>query len=63
ARAFSALRAVRGGRAYTMDGNAFVNRPGPRLVDTAELFAAAIRGDLTPFGDALASVTVGVEAP
>ena len=48
ARAFAALRAVRDGRAYAMDGNAFVNRPGPRLVDTAELFAAAIAGDLGP---------------
>ena len=42
--AFASLRAVREGRAYAMDGNAFVNRPGPRLVDTAELFAAAIAG-------------------
>jgi iron complex transport system substrate-binding protein len=45
ARAFAALRAVRSGRAYVMDGNAFVNRPGPRLVDSAELFAAAIAGE------------------
>jgi iron complex transport system substrate-binding protein len=44
AAAFASLRAVREGRAYAMDGNAFVNRPGPRLVDTAELFAAAIAG-------------------
>ncbi|MDQ6943791.1 MAG: ABC transporter substrate-binding protein [Candidatus Eremiobacteraeota bacterium] len=48
AEAFATLRAVREGRAYAMDGNAFVNRPGPRLVDTAELFAAAIAGDLNP---------------
>jgi iron complex transport system substrate-binding protein len=48
AHAFASLRAVREGRAYAMDGNAFVNRPGPRLVDTAELFAAAIAGDLEP---------------
>ena len=48
AKAFATLRAVREGRAYAMDGNAFVNRPGPRLVDTAELFAAAIAGDLGP---------------
>ncbi len=46
ARAFAGLRAVRAGRAYAMDGNAFVNRPGPRLVDTAELFASAIAGEL-----------------
>lgn len=45
ANAFASLRAARDGRAYAMDGNAFVNRPGPRLVDTAELFAAALAGD------------------
>jgi iron complex transport system substrate-binding protein len=45
AQAFASMRAVRTGRAYAMDGNAFVNRPGPRLVDTAELFAAAIAGE------------------
>ncbi|MBV8299554.1 MAG: cobalamin-binding protein [Candidatus Eremiobacteraeota bacterium] len=58
ARAFEALRAVRAGRAYAMDGNAFVNRPGPRLVDTAELFAAAIEGNVPPQSgsSALASI-------
>lgn len=56
ARAFAALRAVREGRAYAMDGNAFVNRPGPRLVDTAELFAAAVAGEVPANGDALAPV-------
>jgi iron complex transport system substrate-binding protein len=48
AAALGTLRAVRDGRAYAMDGIAFVNRPGPRLVDTAELFATAIAGDLGP---------------
>ena len=38
------LRAVRTGRAYAMDGNAYVNRPGPRLLDTAEILAAVIAG-------------------
>ncbi len=47
-----ALRAVRDGRAYVMDGNAYVNRPGPRLIESAELFAAAIRGEDAP-ADAL----------
>jgi iron complex transport system substrate-binding protein len=42
--AWTSLRAVRTSRAYVMDGNAYVNRPGPRLVDSAELFAAAIAG-------------------
>ncbi|HEY0382540.1 MAG TPA: cobalamin-binding protein [Candidatus Elarobacter sp.] len=56
AEAFTSLRAVREGRAYAMDGNAFVNRPGPRLVDTAELFAAAIAGELPASDDALAPI-------
>jgi iron complex transport system substrate-binding protein len=34
------LRAVRERRVHLVDGNAYVNRPGPRLVDTAEIFAA-----------------------
>ena len=38
------LRAVRTQRAYALDGNAYVNRPGPRLIDTAEFFAQAIHG-------------------
>ncbi len=38
------LRAVAGGRAFAMDGNAYVNRPGPRLLESAELFAGAIAG-------------------
>jgi iron complex transport system substrate-binding protein len=44
------LRAVREGRAYALDGNAYVNRPGPRLVDTAELFTSILFG--TPYGAA-----------
>jgi len=47
---------VRAGRAYAMDGNAFVNRPGPRLVDTAEMFAAAIAGDVPFHGDAIVRI-------
>jgi iron complex transport system substrate-binding protein len=33
------LRAVRTGRVFAADGNAYFNRPGPRLVDSAELLA------------------------
>jgi iron complex transport system substrate-binding protein len=40
-------------RVYALDGNAYVNRPGPRLVDTAELFAAAIHDEPAPYPDAL----------
>ncbi len=48
--AWRSLRALRDGRAYAVDGNAYVNRPGPRLVDTAEIFARIIQGD-TKAGD------------
>jgi iron complex transport system substrate-binding protein len=51
--AWRSLSAVRDGRAFAMDGNAYVNRPGPRLVDTAEIFATAIRGDEPRQPDAL----------
>jgi iron complex transport system substrate-binding protein len=46
--AWDDLRALRTGRAYAMDGNAYVNRPGPRLVDSAEIFAHAIAGTAGP---------------
>jgi len=44
------LHAVASGRAFAMDGNAYVNRPGPRLLDSAELFAGAIAGIDGPVG-------------
>jgi iron complex transport system substrate-binding protein len=34
-----ALRAVREGRVYLLDGNALFNRPGPRLVESCEVLA------------------------
>ena len=40
--AWRALRAVREGRVHPIDGSAYLNRPGPRLVDTAEIIAAAL---------------------
>jgi iron complex transport system substrate-binding protein len=36
------LRAVREGRVHPIDGSAYLNRPGPRLVDTAEIISKAI---------------------
>jgi iron complex transport system substrate-binding protein len=41
---WDAVRAVRTGRAFVADGNAFFNRPGPRLVETAEILQAALSG-------------------
>jgi iron complex transport system substrate-binding protein len=36
---------VRAGRVAIADGNAFFNRPGPRLVESAEIAAVAIHPD------------------
>lgn len=38
------LRAVRNGRVFAIDGNAYINRSGPRLVDSAELLGRVIWG-------------------
>lgn len=45
---WSSIDAVRNGRAYVMDGNRFVNRPGPRLVDTLEHLGGAIHPSWFP---------------
>ena len=37
------LRAYREGRVHAIDGNMYLNRPGPRLVDTAEIIAKQVR--------------------
>jgi len=42
------LQAVREGRVFVLDGNAYVNRPSPRLADTLEIVAALIHPDLFP---------------
>ncbi len=39
-----ALRAVQGHQVFIADGNAFFNRPGPRVVETAEILAAILHG-------------------
>jgi len=43
---FDDLSAVQTDRAYVMDGHHFVNRSGPRLVDTVEYLAALLHPDL-----------------
>lgn len=40
-----ALPAVRSGRVFAVDGNAYFSRPGPRLVESLELLAALIHPD------------------
>jgi iron complex transport system substrate-binding protein len=48
------LRAVKDSRVYVADGSAYFSRPGPRVVDTLELLAAALHpaecGELDPDG-------------
>ena len=39
---WSRLRAVRDGRVFTLDGNAYFSRPGPRVVDGIELLASLL---------------------
>jgi iron complex transport system substrate-binding protein len=45
---FETLTAVRAGRVYVTDGNAYFSRPGPRLVDSLEILAHAIAADVHP---------------
>jgi iron complex transport system substrate-binding protein len=49
---FAALRAARAGRVALVDGNAYFNRPGPRLVDSLEILAEILHPDRFHFGHA-----------
>ena len=44
--AWPRLPAVQNQRVYAVDGNAYFNRPGPRIVDSAELLAGLIQPGL-----------------
>lgn len=44
------LRAVRSGRVYVTDGNQYFNRPGPRLVESAEILAEILHPSEFQFG-------------
>ena len=48
---WSDLQAVREGRVVLFDGNAYFNRPGPRLYRAAELLAAALHPDVLSWAD------------
>ena len=54
------IDAVRNGRVYFADGNAYFNRPGPRLADSAEMLAEMIHPDvLAPWHQGSAWVAAG----
>jgi iron complex transport system substrate-binding protein len=44
------LRAVKLGRVYITDGNAYFNRPGPRLVDSLEILAEILHPEIFSYG-------------
>lgn len=48
--AWANLRAVKQGRVYLIDGHHFFNRPGPRLVESAEIVAEILHPDRFRFG-------------
>jgi len=56
---WNALRARTSGHAYVMDGNAYVNRPGPRLIDSADRFAWAF-DDAAALGERSAPPPAGI---
>jgi iron complex transport system substrate-binding protein len=43
---------VREGRVYLLDGNQYFNRPGPRLVESAEILAEILHPGDFDFGHA-----------
>lgn len=56
------LRAVREGQVYAIDGHHYFNRPGPRLVESAEITAEILHPDACDFGHA-GKAWVRVAAP
>ncbi|MEM7182330.1 MAG: cobalamin-binding protein [Spirochaetota bacterium] len=42
----SRIPAVQNGEVYIIDGNAYFNRPGPRLVESAEILACALHPEI-----------------
>lgn len=44
------LHAVKTGRVFVTDGNAYFNRPGPRLVDSVEILAEILHPDIFDYG-------------
>lgn len=47
---WNGLRAVRQGQVFVADGNAYFNRPGPRLVDSAEILGEILHPEVCDFG-------------
>jgi iron complex transport system substrate-binding protein len=52
---WSELPAVRAGQIWVVDGPAYFNRPGPRVIDGAEILAAIVAGNAHPGATNVAS--------
>jgi len=52
---FGDLSCVRNGRIFLIDGSAYFNRPGPRLVDSLEILANALHPGIHPLPVGLAA--------
>lgn len=55
---FRELKSCRDGRIYLIDGSAYFNRPGPRLVDSLEILANALHPQIYPIPQGTNGVTV-----
>ena len=42
------MTAIRSGRVYAVDGSAYLNRSGPRLIDSLEILAHLLQPKLIP---------------
>jgi iron complex transport system substrate-binding protein len=56
------LPCARNGRVYVVDGSAYFNRPGPRLVDSLVILAQALHPEVHPLPAGLPAA-VRVHAP
>ncbi|CAN5664850.1 cobalamin-binding protein [soil metagenome] len=56
------LRAVRDGHVAVADGNRYFNRPGPRLVESAEILAEILDEVVAGVPDAVAAEVTGTDA-
>lgn len=58
---WQSLKAVKSGNVYATDGNSFFNRPGPRLVESAEILAEIFHPNLfQPTHEGTAWVTLDI---
>ena len=47
---YGKLKAVQAGKVFVVDGNQYMNRPGPRIVESLEILAEIIHPNLFKFG-------------